>query len=417
MPEDNGGQYGANWSGKGFGNVMVEVMNTVGASGSLDFGSYSRSVDTMVGAFKNMGYQALADVANKGFGQNVSAQDIMSGVSGTILNPNVEMMYQAPEMRGFNIRFKMQARSVAESKEIKRICTVFKRAILPSYGGKVLNKDFSDKVGSFLTVPKVVKVAFMTGNKLNEYVTQYKPCAITALDINHTPDGAWAAYEDGAPVATEIRISFKELKLIFADEISDGAETLMYFNYIPDIEYDVKPVSYPFSTSDFVIAKNFFRRYKLNDRATQALYYDKYTIEGEERPDTVAFKTYGRDNYDWIILLTNNIISPLNEWPMPENALRKYAEAKYDDPYSEVLFYETNKINLPQVINTDLSQQKKNVTILEPGLKVSKQFYLGLYQYFDGTNVITVPGSSVSRAITAYEYEEREMISVERSIY
>ena len=223
MPEDNGGQYGANWSGKGFGNVMVEVMNTVGASGSLDYGSYGRAIDASVGAFKNMGYQAVADLANKGFGQNVSAQDIMSGVSGTILNPNVEMMYQAPEMRGFNIRFKMQARSVAESKEIKRICTVFKRAILPSYGGKVLNKDFSDKVGSFLTVPKVVKVAFMTGNKLNEYVTQYKPCAITALDINHTPDGAWAAYEDGAPVATEIRVTFKELKLIFADEISDGA--------------------------------------------------------------------------------------------------------------------------------------------------------------------------------------------------
>ena len=223
MPEDNGGQYGANWSGKGFGNVMVEVMNTVGASGSLDYGSYGRAIDASVGAFKNMGYQAVADLANKGFGQNVSAQDIMSGVSGTILNPNVEMMYQAPEMRGFNIRFKMQARSVAESKEIKRICTVFKRAILPSYGGKVLNKSFSDKIGSFLTVPKVVKVAFMTGSNLNEYVTQYKPCAITALDINHTPDGAWAAYEDGAPVATEIRISFKELKLIFADEISDGA--------------------------------------------------------------------------------------------------------------------------------------------------------------------------------------------------
>ena len=55
----------------------------------------------------------------------------------------------------------------------------------------------------------------MTGNELNEYVTQYKPCAITGVDINHTPDGAWAAYKGGAPVATEIKISFKELKLIF----------------------------------------------------------------------------------------------------------------------------------------------------------------------------------------------------------
>ncbi len=223
MPEDNGGQYGANWSGKGFGNVMVEVMNMVGASGSLDFGSYSRSVDTVVSAVKGLGYEAVAKAANAGFGQNVNAQDIMSGVSGTILNPNTELMYQAPEMRGFNMRFKMQARSVTESKEIKRICTVLKRAILPSFGGTVLNDNFSDKQGSLLTVPKIVKVAFMTGNKLNEYVTQYKPCAITALDINHTPDGAWAAYEDGAPVATEVRVTFKELKLIFADEISDGA--------------------------------------------------------------------------------------------------------------------------------------------------------------------------------------------------
>ena len=58
---------------------------------------------------------------------------------------------------------------------------------------------------------------------------------------------------------------------------------LMYFNYIPDIEYDVKPVSYPFSTSDFVIAKNFFRRYKLNDRATQALYYDNILLKKKDQ--------------------------------------------------------------------------------------------------------------------------------------
>ena len=39
----------------------------------------------------------------------------------------------------------------------------------------------------------------------------------------------------------------------------------MYFSLLPDISYDQKPVSYPFSVSDKIIAKNFFRRYKLND--------------------------------------------------------------------------------------------------------------------------------------------------------
>ena len=39
----------------------------------------------------------------------------------------------------------------------------------------------------------------------------------------------------------------------------------MYFRSIPSISYDKKPISYPFSESDRIIAKNFFRRYKLND--------------------------------------------------------------------------------------------------------------------------------------------------------
>ena len=30
----------------------------------------------------------------------------------------------------------------------------------------------------------------------------------------------------------------------------------MYFSFIPNIQYDSKPIQYPFSESDFVVAKN-----------------------------------------------------------------------------------------------------------------------------------------------------------------
>ena len=232
MPEDLGGQYGADWTGKSFSNLAVEALRTVGSSGVIDNGSYGRAVDTGIGALKALGYKAAVDAVNGTFGTNVSDTDALSGVSGTILNPNTEMMYQSSTMRGFDLRFKMQARSEDESDQIKQICTTFKRAMLPTYGGEVIGKGIgpgtpTDKKpgnGNFITLPKIVRVAFMTGNELNEYVTQYKPCAITGVDINHTPDGAWAAYKGGAPVATEIKISFKELKLIFAQEIaSKGA--------------------------------------------------------------------------------------------------------------------------------------------------------------------------------------------------
>ena len=59
----------------------------------------------------------------------------------------------------------------------------------------------------------------MKGNKPHEYLTQFKPCAMSGVTVNFTPDNTYATYNDGAPVATELRINFQETKLIFADEV------------------------------------------------------------------------------------------------------------------------------------------------------------------------------------------------------
>lgn len=183
----------------------------------------------------------------------------------------------------------------------------------------------------------------------------------------------------------------------------------MYFRSIPDIQYDTKPVNYPFTSSDFIVAKNFFRRFQLNpDVFDFALLYDQTTVEDGERLDQVAYRMHGKAEYDWIIVLVNNLIDPQFDWPMSDNVLRKYSEEKYDDPYSEILYYETQEIRVNQKIKTDLSSVDRFVTVLEPGLRVSSQFYNNFFTYFDGTNTVSVPGSSVSRAITAFEHEQRE---------
>ena len=71
----------------------------------------------------------------------------------------------------------------------------------------------------------------------------------------------------------------------------------MYFSLIPNIEYDEKPISYPFSESDFVTAKNFFRRYRINeDVFSYAVFFNKYVIKDGDRPDVVADKVYGITN-------------------------------------------------------------------------------------------------------------------------
>ena len=218
MPQDIQGQYGANWGGASFGANFKNLAELAGRGGIPNLNSFANTISGLVGSFKHATYKTAVDAMNKNLGTSVSLKQLMGGVSGTIMNPNVEMMYESPELRGFQLRFKMQARNQGESVNIKKICYQFKRALHAGFGGSVAFT--ATHAGSMITVPKICQVSFMTGGDLNVYVPQYKPCAITQVDINYTPDGAWASLDNGAPVATEIAVTFKETKLIYAQEIN-----------------------------------------------------------------------------------------------------------------------------------------------------------------------------------------------------
>jgi hypothetical protein len=172
----------------------------------------------------------------------------------------------------------------------------------------------------------------------------------------------------------------------------------MYFKNIPNIEYDTKPISYPFSNSDFVVAKNFFRRYQVNpDVFSYATFFKQYSIVEGERLDTLAEKAYGDPFFDWIIVLTNNIINPLFDWPMSEYALRKYCESIYEDPYSEIHHYQTYEYRNS---NGDL--------VLKENIIVDETFYNRPFKYWDGDEIKSIPGSELSYPVTAFEYESQE---------
>ena len=113
----------------------------------------------------------------------------------------------------------------------------------------------------------------------------------------------------------------------------------MFFDIVPNLLYDEKPIKYPFSKQDAIVAKNFFRRYKLNeDVFSYATFFDKYSIIDGERPDMLAKKLYNNPFYDWVILLTNNMVNVQYDWPMNNYELYKVLEKEYDDPYNEILY-------------------------------------------------------------------------------
>jgi len=166
----------------------------------------------------------------------------------------------------------------------------------------------------------------------------------------------------------------------------------MYFSIIPNISYDEKPISYPFSESDYVTAKNFFRRYKINDDVfSNAVYFRKYTIVDGERPDSLADKLYGDPFYDWIILITNNMVNVQYDWPKSNYEIYKIVESEYDDPYSEIHHYETSAIGQ-----------------FAAGLHVDEAFYNGNHKvYIDGA-ATTKNGNEICSPITVAEYWQVE---------
>lgn len=180
----------------------------------------------------------------------------------------------------------------------------------------------------------------------------------------------------------------------------------MYFSFIPSIQYDTKPIQYPFSESDFVVAKNFFRRYQVNpDVFSYSVYFKKYAVEEGERLDTIAEKAYGNPFYDWVIVLTNNIIDPAFGLPLSPENLRKTLEASYYDPYIEIKHYKTYEV-----------KNSAGTVVLKEGLIVDQKFYNSIFKYWDGTEVKQKLGSEVSRPITVFEYEE-EQNEKKREIY
>ena len=167
----------------------------------------------------------------------------------------------------------------------------------------------------------------------------------------------------------------------------------MFFNIVPDIEYDEKPISYPFSESDFVVAKNFFRRYKINDDVFQyAVFFKKYTIKDGERPETLAEKFYGNQFYDWVILLTNNMVNAQYDWPRTNYEIYRIVEEEFDDPYSEISHYKI----------------KETIGHYQAGLHVDKTFYDSTHKLNIGGSVQIKNGNEIASPITVAEYYQEE---------
>ena len=73
--------------------------------------------------------------------------------------------------------------------------------------------------------------------------------------------------------------------------------------------------------------------------------FTKYSVQGDERPDQVAYRFYKDSGLDWVVLTTNNIVHVRDEWPMGNQDFLTYLNDKYTaQELSNVHHYETEII-------------------------------------------------------------------------
>lgn len=146
-------------------------------------------------------------------GEAVGVQNLL-GRFGSVLNPNLELLFTGPQLRPFDFRFQMSAREPDEAKNIKKIINFFKKNMAP--------RTTEDNI--FLTAPNTFLIEYKYKGKETEHpgINKIKECALLNCSVDYTPLGTYMTYDDGTMVSYSMTLSFQELEPIYDKDYKDG---------------------------------------------------------------------------------------------------------------------------------------------------------------------------------------------------
>jgi hypothetical protein len=193
-----------------------------------------------------------------------------------------------------------------------------------------------------------------------------------------------------------------------------------YFRLVPNIDYINRNRDSTTDINQFITTKNLFKRVKLRDDIFGNInFFTKYQIIGDERPDNVAFKFYGDEILDWVVLLSNNILNIQTEWPLSQTAFDKYLAEKYGsgidnlDQIYNIIFNGIHHFETIEVKDSrDVIQLKEGIVFTPRYTEdptAIQNFPSFKLEYFDpiiGAKIVK-QGSQIFRIVTNYEYESK----------
>jgi hypothetical protein len=141
---------------------------------------------------------------------------LLTRQTGAIINPNIELLFNSPQLREFSFDFTLAPRDKIEAEVVIKIIRFFKQGMAP----------IRDTSRLFLKSPHTFQVEFLKrvgGNsQSNPFIGKKKECALTNVSVDYTPNGTYSTYEDGVMTAYKMSLTFKELEAVYNDDYEEG---------------------------------------------------------------------------------------------------------------------------------------------------------------------------------------------------
>jgi hypothetical protein len=203
--------------------MNILELGAAGISNALQEGTgINELLDGMIGETKDNGERQVLEgfkqsiiswAARRASNPGSDTDSFFSRISGAIYNPNLELLFNGPNLRSFNFTFRMTPRSKEEGIIVRKIIRTFKQTSAVQRG-----------VGDiFLKAPFVysIKYIYVDGkNNSSEHsaINRIKICALQNMTVNYIPDGTYMTYDDSTMTCYELTLSFTELEPIYADD-------------------------------------------------------------------------------------------------------------------------------------------------------------------------------------------------------
>jgi hypothetical protein len=151
-----------------------------------------------------------------------------NAITGTVVNPMLEMIYRSPNFRSFQFDFMFYPRTVREAFEVQNILERFRFHQSP---------ELVKGAEGFLIPPSEFEIVFYYNGKQNPNIPAIATCVLTNTSVNMAPNG-WSALEipnvnepilggTGMPTAIQLTLQFRETTYLTKDDFRNvsGAAT------------------------------------------------------------------------------------------------------------------------------------------------------------------------------------------------